>query len=108
MLPSTRIVVQRAINTTSIRMMSGERFGLVAAQTSNGGSGWTWAADGRGMGGMEPGPATEIKEGLGKGKDYPNPEFFKYNKYTYFDVEKDVVDSDTRVAQPDSKLTEFW
>ena len=45
------------------------------------------------MGGKEAGPATEIKEGLGKGKDYSNPEFFKYDKYSYFDVEKDVVDS---------------
>ena len=72
--------------------MSGERFGH-----SNGDSGWRWDKGGVGMGGKEAGPATEIKEGLGKGKDYENPEFFKYDKYTYFDVEKEVVDSKERM-----------
>ena len=60
------------------------------------------------MGGKEAGPATEIKEGLGKGKEYPNPEFFKYNPYSYFDIEKAVVDGKKRVEQPKSGLTEFW
>ena len=43
--------------------MGGERFGH-----SNGDSGWRW--DKGGMGGKEACPATEIKEGLGKGKEY--------------------------------------
>ena len=54
------------------------------------------------------GPGTEAKEGLGKDKEYPNPEFFKYNNYSYFDIEKQVVDSNKRVEQPKSGLTEFW
>merc|ERR1719464_171452 len=37
------------------------------------------------MGGKDAGPGTEAKEGLGKDKVYPNPEFFKYNNYSYFD-----------------------
>ncbi len=45
--------------------MSGERFGH-----SNGDSGWRWDKGGVGMGGKEACPATEIKEGLGKGKEY--------------------------------------
>merc|ERR1712098_793820 len=47
-----------------------ERFG-----TASGHSGWFWENNGVGMGGKDGGPGTEIKEGLGKGKDYPNPEF---------------------------------
>ena len=43
------------------------------------------------MGGKDAGPGTEAKEGLGKGKEYPNPEFFKYDNYSYFDIEKQVV-----------------
>ena len=58
--------------------------------------------------GKDAGPGTEAKEGLGKDKVYPNPEFFKYNNYSYFDIEKDVVDSNKRVEQPKSGLTEFW
>ena len=58
--------------------------------------------------GKDAGPGTEAKEGLGKDKVYPNPEFFKYNNYSYFDIEKDVVDSNKRVEQPESGLTEFW
>ena len=58
--------------------------------------------------GKDAGPGTEAKEGLGKGKEYPNPEFFKYNNYSYFDIEKQVVDSNKRVEQPKSGLTEFW
>jgi len=80
-----------------------ERFG-----TASGHSGWFWEKNGVGMGGKEAGPATEIKEGLGKGKEYPNPEFFKYNPYSYFDIEKAVVDGKKRVEQPKSGLTEFW
>ena len=60
------------------------------------------------MSGKDAGPGTEAKEGLGKDKVYPNPEFFKYNNYSYFDIEKDVVDSNKRVEQPKSGLTEFW
>ncbi len=36
------------------------------------------------------------------------PEFFQYNRYSYFDVEKDIVKSNKRVEQPKSNLTEFW
>ena len=60
------------------------------------------------LSGKDAGPGTEAKEGLGKDKVYPNPEFFKYNNYSYFDIEKDVVDSNKRVEQPKSGLTEFW
>merc|ERR1712106_1207368 len=89
-----------------VRFMSSEppqRFGH-----SGGDSGWRWEKDGVGMGGKDAGPATEVKPGLGKGKDYEVPEFFKYDKYSYFDIEKDVVDSNKRVEQPSSGLTEFW
>ena len=46
------------------------------------------------------GPGTEAKEGLGKDKEY--------NKYSYFDIEKQLVDSNKRVEQPKSGLTKFW
>ena len=36
-------------------------------------AGWRWEKNGVGMGGKEAGPATEIKEGLGK--DYPVSRF---------------------------------
>jgi len=85
------------------RMMSGERFGH-----ANGDSGWRWEKNGVGMGGKEAGPGTEIKEGLGKGKEYEVPEFFEFNKYSYFDIEKQMVDGNVRVEQPKSGLTEFW
>merc|ERR1719373_73609 len=85
------------------RLMSGERFGH-----SNGDSGWRWDKNGVGMGGKEAGPATEIKEGVGKGKEYEVPEFFEYNNYSYFDIEKAMVDGNVRVEQPKSGLTEFW
>ena len=113
-----------ALRMAASRMSSDapQRFG-----TTKGHSGWTyvtitlvvvcyirlidylsWDNNGIGMGGKDAGPGTEIKEGLGKGKDYPNPEFFKYNNYSYFDIEKQVVDSNKRVEQPKSGLTEFW
>eukprot|EP00088_Acartia_fossae_P016855 TRINITY_DN19496_c0_g1_i1.p1 TRINITY_DN19496_c0_g1~~TRINITY_DN19496_c0_g1_i1.p1 ORF type:complete len:113 (-),score=39.82 TRINITY_DN19496_c0_g1_i1:351-689(-) len=106
---SARLVLSKtpACNIAAVRLMSGgdapQRFGH-----SNGDSGWRWDKGGVGMGGKEKGPATEIKEGLGKGKDYENPEFFEYNKYSYFDIEKDMVDSKKRQIQPESNLTEFW
>jgi len=101
-----RVVRQRSVTALTIRLCSSEapqRFGH-----SNGDSGWRWDNNGVGMGGKTAEPATEIKEGLGKGKEYENPEFFKYDKYSYFDVEKTVVDSNKRVEQPTSNLTEFW
>lgn len=52
------------------------------------------------------GLATEIKPDVGKGKKYQVPEYFKYNQYSYFDVEKDMVKD--RVPQPKSGLTDFW
>ena len=42
------------------------------------------------MGGKDAGVATELKETVGKAKEYKVPEFFKYNQYSYFDVEKDM------------------
>ena len=113
------------LRVAAARMMSSDapqRFG-----TAKGHSGWTWDNNGIGMGGndtmfrytyrqdsrpvilgKDAGPGTEAKEGLGKDKEYPNPEFFKYNNYSYFDIEKQVVDSNKRVEQPKSGLTEFW
>jgi hypothetical protein len=103
MLPALRVCAVRANNPAIVRLMSDapQRFGH-----SGGDSGWRWEKNGVGMGGKEAGPATEIKEGLGK--DYPNQQFFKYDKYSYFDIEKDVVDSKTRNEQPVSNMTEFW
>ena len=52
------------------------------------------------------GLATEAKPDVGHGKTYQVPEYFKYNQYSYFDVEKDMVKD--RVPQPKSGLSEFW
>ena len=52
------------------------------------------------------GPGTSVKPDVGKGKAYQVPEFFTYNNYTYFDVEKDMLKD--RVQQPKSGLSEFW
>merc|ERR1712001_508373 len=87
----------------SMSCISNERFG-----TSEGGSGWTWDKGGIGMGGKDKGLATQIKPGVGKGqgKAYQVPEFFEYDKYSYFSVEKDMQAQ--RVAQPSSGATEYW
>jgi len=84
---------------------SGERFGH-----TGGDSGWRWENNGVGIGGKDSGPGTEIKPGCGKGEEfaYNSPEFFTYNKYSYFDIEKEMVDDKVRVEQPKSGLTEFW
>ena len=58
------------------------------------------------MGGKDAGPATEVKTDVGKGKTYQVEEYFQYDAYSYFDVEKDMVKD--RCAQPKSGLTEFW
>ena len=52
----------------------------------------------------------KVKPEVGKGEEfgYNSPEFFQYDKYSYFDIEKDVVDSNNRVEQPKSGQTEFW
>ena len=52
------------------------------------------------------GPGTSVKPDVGKGKAYQVPEFFAYNNYSYFDVEKDMLKD--RVQQPKSGLSEFW
>ena len=52
------------------------------------------------------GLATQIKPDVGKGKAYQVPEYFGYNNYSYFDVEKDMVAQ--RVPQPSSGLSEYW
>ena len=80
-----------------------QRFG-----TAKGHSGWTWDNNGVGMGGKDAGPGTEIKEGLGKGKEYELPEYFKNDLYSYYDLEKQLVDSKKRLEQPESGLTDFW
>ena len=67
-----------------------------------------WEKNGVGMGGKDSGPGTEAKPGLGKGKEYPVTEFFEYNQYSYFDIEKQIVDGKKRVEQPQSGLTEYW
>merc|ERR1711872_1015993 len=69
----------RCLSSTNIAT---ERFG-----SGDGSSGWKWDKGGVGMGGKDAGKATEIKESVGKGKDYQVPEFFKYNPYSYFDIE---------------------
>ncbi|TRY74581.1 hypothetical protein TCAL_04594 [Tigriopus californicus] len=91
-------LAKRSISTSS--SMS-ERFG-----SADGSSGWKWDKNGVGMGGKDKGPGTEAKPDVGKGKTYQAPEFFKYNEYTYFDLEKEMVKQ--RVAQPKSGLSEFW
>ena len=78
------------------------------------------------MGGKDAGPGTEVKKPhhnvqswkivskvmpeTGKGEEfgYNSPEFFQYDKYSYFDIEKDVVDGGKRVEQPKSGQTDFW
>ena len=47
-----------------------------------------------------------MKPDVGKGKAYQVPEFFAYNNYSHFDVEKDMLKD--RVQQPKSGLSEFW
>jgi len=93
--------VPRRMTSPLARMMSDEapqRFGH-----ANGDSGWRWDNNGVGMGGKDAGPGTEAK-----GKDYEVPEFFEFDKYSYFDIEKNMVDGKVRVEQPKSGLTEFW
>ncbi len=43
---------------------------------------------------------------MGKDKTYKAPEYFKYNKYSFFDVEGEMTKS--RCPQPKSGLTDFW
>ena len=69
---------------------------------------YRWENNGVGMGGKDAGPGTQEKPGVGKGKDYEAPEFFEYNQYSYFDIEKEIVDGNKRVEQPQSGLTEYW
>merc|ERR1711902_439060 len=78
-----------------------ERFG-----SSDGSSGWKWEKGGIGMGGKDKGVATQAKPEVGKDKAYKAPEFFKYDKYSYFDAETAMVPK--RVEQPKSGATEFW
>jgi len=93
--------VHQLSRTISVSATSHERFG-----TSKGESGWTWDKGGIGMGGKDKGPATQIKPGLGKGKAYQVPEFFEYDQYSYFSIEKDMQAQ--RVPQPKSGASEYW
>merc|ERR1711894_632890 len=90
--------VHQMSRTISVSATSHERFG-----TSVGGSGWSWDKGGIGMGGKDKGLATQIKPGEGQGKAYQVPEFFEYDKYSYFSVEKDMQAQ--RVPQPASGAT---
>jgi len=92
--------LRRALSITCITK-SEERFG-----NPDGESGWKWEKGGVGMGGKEAGPATQIKEGVGKDKVYQSPEYFGYDDMSFYDIEKSVVDQ--RVPQPKSGLTEYW
>ena len=58
------------------------------------------------MGGKTSDKATEIKPDCGKGKTYQVPEYYGYNTFSYFELEKDM--SKQRLPQPKSGLTEFW
>lgn len=58
------------------------------------------------MGGKSAGKATEIKEEVGKDKEYKSPEFFGYNDMSFYDIEKSVEKQ--RCPQPQSGLTEYW
>lgn len=95
--------MHQLVRNISVSTISKERFG-----TSEGGSGWSWDKGGIGMGGKDAGPGTQIKPGTGKekGKAYQVPEFFEYNSFSYFDVEKTMVTQ--RVPQPASGLSEYW
>jgi len=93
--------IHKFSRTFSVSTTCNERFG-----TSKGESGWKWDKGGVGMGGKETGPATQIKPGLGKGKAYQVPEFFEYDQYSYFSIEKDMAAQ--RVPQPKSGATEYW
>merc|ERR1711872_381780 len=91
-------VCRRCLSSSSVTL---ERFG-----SGDGSSGWKWEKGGVGMGGKDVGKATEIKDTMGKDKDYKVPEFFGYTPYSYFDLEKDMVKQ--RNPQPKSGATEFW
>ena len=83
-----------------------ERFGH-----SDGDSGWRWSNGGAGMGGKQFGPATGVKEGVGKDKVYKVEEYFSYGdkgEYFFYDMEKELVESGKRVEQPKSGLDEYW
>ena len=60
------------------------------------------------MGGKNSGPGTEAKDGLGKGKEYKNPEYFNNEHYSFYDQEKELVDSEKRLEQPQSGLSDYW
>ena len=55
---------------------------------------------------MYSGLATQVKPDVGLGKTYQVPEYFKFDKYSYFDVEKQMETQ--RVPQPASGLSEYW
>merc|ERR1711893_163696 len=89
----------RCLSTTLTNACS--RFG-----TDKGESGWKWEKGGIGMGGKDAGKATEIKDTVGKDKEYKAPEFFGYDNYSFYDIEKECVDK--RCPQPKSGLSEYW
>ena len=60
------------------------------------------------MGGKDTGLGTEAKDGLGKEKDYKNPEYFNKEHYSYYDREKELVESNKRLEQPQSGLSDYW
>merc|ERR1712212_440249 len=98
---SLRLFVQSVTRPFSSTSCASERFG-----SGDGSSGWKWEKGGIGMGGKDSGKGTEEKDTVGKTKEYKVPEFFAYNSYSYFDVEKDMAKQ--RNVQPKSGATEFW
>merc|ERR1711862_1073084 len=100
-LSSLRLFAPTATRSLSSTSHCSQRFG-----SGDGSSGWKWEKGGVGMGGKDSAKATEVKETVGKTKDYKVPEFFGYNAYSYFDVEKDMAKQ--RNPQPKSGATEFW
>lgn len=90
----------RALSVTTAQQLP-ERFG-----DPNGSSGWKWEKGGIGMGGKDAGKATEVKPDMGKNKAYQVPEYFSYNNYSFYDLEKSM--DKQRVPQPNSGLSEFW
>ena len=60
------------------------------------------------MGGKDTSLGTEAKDGLGKEKEYKNPEYFNNEQYSYYDMEKELVESNKRLEQPQSGLSEYW
>ena len=47
-------------------------------------------------------------KGVGIGKEYEVPEYFDNDTFSFYDMEKKLVDSKKRLDQPESGLSEYW